>query len=127
VFKVIKLCKTGYVTVREVGFKEAVRLARKGVDIKAPRKSEANKVADAVNGGAGKPGRDQPHGNGMMPHYHPNPRTGGHIFYGIAAGLTVSHYFEGCECMMEKAAPIVDFFSPLSIPQDIVDLVGSDN
>jgi len=122
VFKIIKLCKNGYVTLRKVGFKDAVRAARRGDDVVAPLEREARKVADAAGGGARDPIKDSPHGPGQNPHFHPNPRTGSHIFYDVAAGLTFSYYFEGCDCAMQQVAPILDFFSPLSTPQDIIDI-----
>jgi hypothetical protein len=57
-----------------------------------------------------------------MRHYHPNPRTGGHIFYSVAAALTISHYVQCTDCIEAKLATVGDFFNPLSLPQDIIDI-----
>ena len=67
IFQILKLCAKGYVVVREVGFKEAVRMAKQGWSVKAPRKTEANKVSDGVGGGAKKPEFNKPHQDGFMP------------------------------------------------------------
>ena len=63
-----------------------------------------------------------------MPHYHPNPRTGGHVFYSIAAAVTASNYLQ-CEdkentCVEGVIGQVIDFFNPLAAGQDIIDIVG---
>jgi uncharacterized protein RhaS with RHS repeats len=124
--KIIKLCKDGYNVVREVGFKEAVRAIRRGENVLASRSQQAKQVADAAGKGAGKPIKDPAHGgDGYKPHYHTFDRKGGHVFYGIAAALTFSSYFEGCDCAMGRAAPILDFFNPFSLPYDLLELTGN--
>jgi len=119
--KLITLCAKGYKTIRTVGFKEAVRIARKGGDLLASSHKEAKELARAASKKK-RPIRDPAHQPGYRPHYHPNPRTGIHIFYQIAAGLTVSNYVDCEDCTTARLAAIADFFNPLSAPQDIIDL-----
>jgi hypothetical protein len=58
-----------------------------------------------------------------MRHYHPNPRTGGHVFYSVASALTLSHYVDECtDCVKDDLAAIADFFNPLSLPKDVMDI-----
>lgn len=116
------LCKDGYRAIRNVGFKEAVRAARKGENVWASSKRGARQVADAAGGGAKKPTRDPAHIPGSSPHYHPKPRTGSHIFYTIASGLTISSYVQCDDCLSAKLAAVGDFFNPLSIGKDVMDL-----
>ncbi len=74
---------------------------------------------------AGKPIRDPIHPDpktgsteGRMPHYHPNPRTGGHVFRDVAKRLTFAGYVECDDCIAANLASIGDFFNPFSAPQD---------
>ena len=126
VFKIIKLCKDGYKVLRKADYKDAVRAARRGDDVLAPNSQQASQVARAASGGAGKPTRNPPHQPGQMPHYHPNPRTGAHVFYQIAGALTVSHYVSCTDCTEATLAAVVDFFNPLAAPQDIIDILSDD-
>lgn len=122
--RLITLCAKGYKTVRRLGWKEAVEKARKGeLNLLADSKKEAKKLARDAAGGK-KPIHNEPHKPGYKPHYHPNPHPGrgGHIFYTVTSALTVSHYFEDCDCAGEKLAPIIDLFNPLAIGKDLADL-----
>ena len=127
--KLIKLCAKGYKTIRAVGFNEAVRIAKRGIgDLKTTR-DQAKKIAQASSQGK-KPIRDPLHpergtGNteGRMPHYHPNPRSGSHIFYSIASALTLANYSSCQECTEETLLSVLDFFNPLSAPKDIIDII----
>ena len=81
----------------------------------------ASKGKKPTDHGAGH----EPYNN---PHFHPGPHPGkgGHLFYNVAAGLTVSNYFAGCDCALEKAAFIVDLFNPLAIGKDLFDIFGDE-
>jgi uncharacterized protein RhaS with RHS repeats len=130
--KLIVMCARGYKTIKTVGFEEAVRLVRQGKNILADSRDQAKKSANAASGGT-KPGRDSAHPDpggsteGRRPHYHPNPRNGSHVFYSIVAGVTLSNYLK-CDdpqqmCTAGVLGEVGDFFNPLSIGQDAVDLV----
>lgn len=127
-FKIIALCAKGYRVIRNVGFEEAVRAARRGENVLASSHADAKQVARAASQGK-RPTRDAAHKpeEGQMPHYHPNPRTGGHIFYNIAAAVTASNYLK-CEnespCIEGALGQVIDFVNPLSIGQDVIDIVG---
>ena len=112
-FKIIKLCAEGYKVLKEVGFKQAVQAARRGEDVLADSTKEARSVAKAASD-AKSPIRDPAHQEGYMKHYHPNPRTGGHIFYSVAAALTFRHYVSCKDCIAADFAEVGDFFNPLS-------------
>ena len=127
VFKIIVLCKDGYKVIRKIGFKEAVRRARKGEDVLASSKRSAKQVADAASGGAKKSVKDAPHKPGQSPHYHPNPRTGSHVLYSMASSLTFSNYSPCEDCITAKLTAIGDFFNPLSLPKDAIDLFSDDD
>lgn len=121
--KIIKLCIKGYKVIRNASFRDAVTAARNGEDVLATSHSEAKQIARAASKGkrllsdpAHKPEK------GQMPHYHPNPKTGSHVFYSIAAAMTFSHYVNCHDCVEEKLADVGDFFNPLSAPQDMIDL-----
>jgi RHS repeat-associated protein len=125
----VKLCGKGYQKVRKLSKSEAVQKARDGENILVDGGlSEATKLAKK----ASKGGKIHKHKDGHAPfnnrHLHPGPHPGkGHIFYSIAAGLTATHYFEGCDCIGETLAPIVDMFNPLSIPQEIINIVEEED
>jgi len=130
VFKIISLCAKGYRVIREVGFAEAVKAAKKGEDVLAPSHNASKKVAKAASKKSGAATRDRIHPDpvtgsteGRMPHYHPNPRTGSHIFYSIATAVTFSHYVDCDDCIAANIAAVGDFFNPLSAPKDIMDTV----
>ena len=64
-----------------------------------------------------------PGGSRGRPHYHVNGRVGpSHIFYGVASALTLSHYAEGSSPLVQGAAAVGDFFNPLSLPKDALDI-----
>lgn len=120
--KLIKLCVKGYRILRPATFKEAVKAARRGEDVLASSHKEAKQIARAASDSGKYATRDAAHGEDYMPHYHPEPRTGAHVFYQIAAGLTLEHY--ACsDCFSGKLAWVGDFFNPLSTPQDVIDIV----
>ena len=120
-FKIIKLCAEGYKVIKDVGFKQAVQALRRGEDVLAPSTKQARKVANSASD-AGSPIRDPAHQADYMKHYHPNPRTGGHSFYSVAAALTISHYVSCSDCVAEKLAAVGDFFNPLSLPEDAIEI-----
>jgi RHS repeat-associated protein len=120
-FKIIKLCAEGYKVIKEVGFKQAVQALRRGEDVLAPSTKQARKVAGSASD-AGSPTRDPAHAADYMKHYHPNPRTGGHVFYSVAAALTLSHYVQCSDCVAADLATVGDFFNPLSLPEDAIEL-----
>jgi RHS repeat-associated protein len=120
-FKIIKLCIEGYRVVREVDLREAVRALRRGEDVLAPSTKQARRAANSASD-ANRATRDAAHQEGYMKHYHPNPRTGGHVFYSIAAALTLSHYAECTDCISGQLAAVGDFFNPLATPQDLIDI-----
>ncbi len=124
VFKIIKLCANGYKVVKRVGFKRAVQAVRRGDDVLAPSAKQQKKVAKAASD-AGNPTRDPPHGKGYMPHRHPNPRTGGHVFRELAAAGTIANYVECENCIPAVLAEVADFFNPLSAPNDVIETVDA--
>lgn len=129
-FKIIALCAKGYRVIRNVGLQEAVRAARRGENVLASSHADAKQVARAASQGK-RPTRDPAHkpDEGQMPHYHPNPRTGSHVFYTLAASVTASNYLK-CEgdnpCIEGVLGQVIDFVNPLSVGQDVVDIVGGD-
>jgi RHS repeat-associated protein len=122
--KIIKLCAEGYKVVKTVGFKQAVQALRRGENILADSTKSARQVAKSASD-AKKPIRDAAHDEGYMKHYHPNPRTGGHVFYSVAAALTLAHYSSCQNCTESAILGIGDFFSPLSTPQDLIDITDA--
>jgi len=85
-YRLIQLCEKGYRVIRTVGFKRALQAVLRGENVKAGSIREAKRLANAASRSGG-PIRDPAHnlsGGGQgMPHFHPNPRTGGHIFYSL--------------------------------------------
>ena len=126
-FKLIVLCKKGYRVIRNLSKREAINEVRKGSDVIASNRSQATQLARAAGSG-GRPVRDAAHQPGYMPHAHPTPRNGSHVFYNIASGLTVSHYVNCGEsdtpCIAGVIGQVVDFFNPLGAPKDIIDIFG---
>ncbi len=128
--KLIKLCVGGYKTIRNVSFWEAVKIVRKGSgEIKASSHAEARKIARAASRQK-KPIRDPVHPDpitgsieGRMPHYHPSPRTGVHVFYSISAALSLANYSECEDCTKETLFEVLDFFNPLSTGEDVLDII----
>jgi len=97
-----------------------VQAIRRGEDVLAPSTKQARQAAKAASD-AKSPTRDPAHDADYMKHYHPNPRTGGHVFYSIAAGLTFSHYVQCTDCVSADLAAVGDFFNPLSLPEDAIE------
>jgi hypothetical protein len=121
VFKIVKLCADGYKIVKTVDFKRAVQALRRGEDVLASSTKQARKVAKAA-GKKGKATRDPPHKDGYMPHHHPKPRTGGHVFRDMAAGMTIADHVECESCIHAYLAEIGDFLNPLSAPNDLIEI-----
>jgi hypothetical protein len=85
---------------------------------------EARRVAAEANPSS-RIVRHDPHRPGELPHYQPSTGGKGHVGYVIrdlASGLTVAHYLSGQGSVAEFLGQVVDFFNPLSIGQDMVDL-----
>jgi hypothetical protein len=122
----IKLVElTGYGGRKVVGkvhsIDDAMAAQRVGEDIRMPTRNSAVDIATKL--GDGKPPiHEVGKGKGQYPHYHPAHRKGGHIFYSVAAGLTLSHYAEGHGRFLESLAILGDIFNPLSLGQDAIDL-----
>jgi len=126
--KIIALCAKGYRVIKKVGLKEAIQATRRGENVLANSHAEAKQIARAAGRGK-RPIRDPAHKpeEGQMPHYHPNPRNGSHVFYSIAAAVTASNYLQ-CEdnnlCVEGALGQVIDFFNPLAVGQDVIDIVG---
>jgi RHS repeat-associated protein len=125
----VKICKTGIKKVRPVSPEEAVKLAKQGKDLESNR-STIKKIANAASEGK-KPIKDPVHPDrttgsteGRKPHYHPNPRNGSHLFYSMATALTVAGQVDCDDCTLGYIAEGLDFFNPLSLPKDLMDLTG---
>ncbi len=59
-------------------------------NVKAASSREAKKLAQAASQSGSKAFREPPHGQGQLPHWHPDPKPGPrgfHVFYSIGAGL----------------------------------------
>ena len=125
----VRICKKGIEKIRPVSYEEAVQLAKKGEDLQASRDT-AKKIANAASEGRGAikdpvhPDRVTGSTEGRRPHYHANPRNGGHIFYSIAAAATFAGHVDCEDCAMAILAEGLDFFNPLSLPKDLMDLTG---
>lgn len=109
-----------------VGKSEAIGLLKEGEDIACKTRNGARDVAKGASEKGKKPIFEVDNATGN-PHYHPNPRTGGHTTWqskgrSIVGGVTLSHWADGQGQAAETAAFIGDFFNPLSIGQDIVDI-----
>jgi RHS repeat-associated protein len=100
--------------------KKLLEAVRKGQDVEAASERLAESAAKKL-GGNKKPAHDLPHGDGYKPHYHPHgrPEGFGHIFYSVVGAMALSTHAEGHGALSEGAAAVVDFFSPLSIPNDV--------
>ena len=119
--KLIVLCREGYKAIKVLRFKQAVQAVRRGEDVLATSTKQARRVAKAASEGKGAI-RDLPHKDGYMRHYHPNPRTGGHVFYSVLSALAIRSYVECEDCVKGDIADIADVFNPLSLPKDAVDI-----
>jgi RHS repeat-associated protein len=121
------------ITIVELGFdgskkflgkapKDAAKaLQRSGEDLQAASRSEAREIATELSDGR-PPIHELGKGKGQYPHYHTWDRSGGHIFYNVASGLTLSHWAEGRGSALETAAFLVDIVNPLALGQDMIDL-----
>jgi RHS repeat-associated protein len=108
--------------VARLSSREAAKAAqRAGEDLRLPNRKGAEELARELGGGR-PPIHELGKGKGQYPHYHPADRSGGHIFYGIAGALTLSHYAQGHGSVLEVLAEVGDIFNPLSLGQDVIDL-----
>jgi RHS repeat-associated protein len=125
----VKICKTGIKKIRPVSYEEAAKLAKKGEDLQTSRKT-AKQIGNSASEGRGAikdpahPDRVTGSTEGRRPHYHPNPRNGSHIFYSTAAAVTVAGHVDCEDCIMAYLAEGIDFFNPLSLPKDLMDITG---
>jgi RHS repeat-associated protein len=122
-YALIKLCKIGYKIIKgNLSFSEALKYSKRGREILAGSSKDGKKLGRAASAKK-SPFRDPPHGDGQMPHYHPNPRTGGHIFYEIAGAGSLETYFpcDSDNCILANLAMVADVFNPLSLPKDAID------
>ena len=124
--KILKLTVAGAKTLMK-GADEAamVRNLAEGEDVIVGSQQAASRIARAAGGGkrpVGPEANKLPGGGQGRPHYHPAGRKGGHVFYSIASGLTLSKYAEGRGTLVEGAAAVGDFFNPLSIAKDAIDI-----
>jgi uncharacterized protein RhaS with RHS repeats len=125
----VRICKKSIEKIRPVSYEEAVQLVKKGEDLQSSR-AMAKTIANAASEGRGAskdrvyPDRVTGSTEGRRPHYHANPRNGGHIFYSIAAAATVAGHVDCEDCAMAIIAEGLDFFNPLSLPKDLMDLTG---
>ena len=124
-----KLCTLGAKGVRRVykglmgeSIKDAAKAVKKGEDIIASSRNSAKEIAKAAGDGQ-QPIHEIDHKTGS-PHYHPHDRSGGHVLYGAAAALTLTHWAEKFDdgSGITTVAWMADLFNPLSIGQDIVDV-----
>lgn len=102
----------------------SVRAVRDGDDVIASSQKRARRIARGAGDGADPIGPERSRGAGNRPHYHPAGGKGDHVFYSIAAGLTVSHYVsEDATGLIKTGAAVVDFFNPLAIFNDAIEIV----
>jgi RHS repeat-associated protein len=97
--------------------------------VQAPSPKDAKQLAKDLDqqGGAVKDTYTQDmRERGFRDHYHPGSRTPDtHIFYSLAPVLTVPYWTNKLfpdNAVANGAGEIVDFFNPLSLPQDLLDL-----
>jgi RHS repeat-associated protein len=123
VIKVIELANDGGRKILQKLFsRESAKIAQQGgEDLLMSSRKSAEDIATELGGGK-PPIHEVGKGKGQYPHYHTADRSGGHIFYSIAGGLTLSHYAQGHGSTLETIAEIADIFNPLSLGQDVIDL-----
>lgn len=97
---------------------------RRGENVLSNTEQKSKQVANAAGRGKAKPVKDPAHQPGYRPHYHIFDRSGGHSFYSIAAAGSASSY-KTCEnCVSGYILEVIDFFNPLSLPKDVMDLTS---
>lgn len=119
----VRLGRRSKTVMRNVPEDALVRAVREGEDVRLPTRQAARRVAREAGDGKSPVGPERSPGGD--PHYHPHGREGGHVFYGIASALTLEHYAQGSGGLVEGGAKVIDFFNPLSLPKDLMDLAGS--
>jgi RHS repeat-associated protein len=131
--KIVKLTLKGLKTTATCVSKEKlIKAVKEGEDVSGSRALMREVFTEAGDGSA--PVFHKAHGGGkgadakFYDHYHLGPEYhgGAHGFIqGFApftAPLTVAYYAKGHGALPEVAAEVIDFFNPLSLPQDIVDI-----
>jgi RHS repeat-associated protein len=124
---------------KKLSLKEAGDALKDGEDILASNRGQAQKIAQAGSEPGKAPIYEVDKSTGK-PHYHPNPRTGGHVVWGIselgsaASYFTVSHYANelngagyssSFSSGVQDYAYAVDLVNPLSVFQDITDIAST--
>lgn len=122
--KLVKIGVRGFKWVSKKVSREALDEAvSNGDDVIMSSRREAFDIADRHSPGGRAIGPERSPGPGNRSHYHTNPRNGSHIFFSIAAGLTVSNYVsEDASGLVKFGAGVLDFFNPAAILQDGVDV-----
>jgi len=100
---------------------ELKEAALAGEDVLASSAKNAETIAQKACAPGKKPIKEIDAHTGK-PHFHPNPRTGSHIIWGIAGSLTFTEYAQGNGTVSEVSGFILDLINPLSIPQDVLDI-----
>ena len=124
-----KICTLGAKGIRRVykglkgeSIEEAAKAVKQGEDVIASSRNSAKDIAKAAGDGK-QPIHEIDHKTGS-PHYHPHDRSGGHVLYGAAAAVSLSHwankYDDGSG--ITTVAWMADLFNPLTIGQDILDV-----
>jgi RHS repeat-associated protein len=116
----------GFKVVADINtVEDAVRLVREGENVVMDSQKLAREVAQGAGEGA-TPIKEFDQASQTW-HYHLADRTGGHILYDLASGLTLAYYFQGSSVENQVAAQIVDIFNPLSILKDALDAYNALN
>jgi len=106
---------------------EVADLLKDGEEVVCKTRSSARDAAKA----ASKKGKEpifEVDGATGNPHFHPNPRTGGHVTWtgrSIVGSVTLGYWASGHGQVAQAAAFVGDLVNPLSIGQDILD-IGDD-
>jgi RHS repeat-associated protein len=121
---VIQLLTRGFrVIFRGASYDELLDAARAGDDIIAASRREAKELAEEYGGGRLPVGPERGRNPGDRWHFHAHDRAGPHFFFSAAPLLTLSHYAQGSSCLVRLLAGIGDMLNPLSVGQDIIDVV----
>jgi len=123
--KIVKLGVRGFKKLMgRVPEDALVRNAREFEDVTAPTRQAASRIARQAGDGR-TPVHHNAHrsaGEGARPHYHP-AGSPSHVFYSFASALTVSHYIgENASGVVKFGAGVLDFFNPLGIIKDAIDI-----